>query len=332
MEKNVSQKVIIGIIVLIVLAGVLYFSQKTEKEKTPATQTPTSQENFGKKVDYKITGIEPGAGIMANTEKAREEYGLDNWELQKSSSAAMLSSLQDAIASQEPVIATVWEPHSAFAIANIRKLKDPKKIYNDPEATKKFLEKYAPEWQDAEVKSDVLATVVYKGFKKDAPAAYEFFRNFNIPASTQSNWIYQYSIEDVDPEKIAENYFNDNSEKIKEWTPDSAELGKEKITLGIPPWPGATVKSHIVARILKDMGYKTEINEMDAGVVYTSLADKQLDVNVAGWLPVTHKDYWEEKKDQLEIAGINVTQTWLGLGIPDYADKSIQSLKDLKSK
>jgi glycine betaine/proline transport system substrate-binding protein len=323
----------ISIFAVLMLSGCAETSDTPENETQNQEQTESNEvQKFAEKIDHKIVGIEPGAGIMINTEKAMEEYNLakSGWELQESSSAAMMAAFQDSVGNEEPIIATVWEPHALFAVSEIRKLEDPKKVYNDPAKTKEFLEEFAPEWADEEVASDVIASVVYKGFSEEAPAAYYFFENFTVPADTQSEWIYQLSVEDNEPEAIAEEYVQNNRDLVETWLPDEEiELGKDKIIIGIPPWPGATVKSRVVAEILQEIGYETEVKELDIGVVYTSIADKAIDVNVAGWLPSTHQDYWDEKGEQLEVAGVNVTTTWLGLGVPDYIDESIQSLEDL---
>ena len=77
------------------------------------------------------------------------------------------------------------------------------------------------------------------------------------------------------------------------------------------------------------MGYMVDVSELDIGVVYTALANEEIDVNLAGWLPTTHAQYWDEHGDELEIAGISVTTTWLGLGVPAYVDEEIQSIEDL---
>lgn len=331
--------ILLGLIAVVVVLGVYVFRQGGEESPAPQVQNEQSGDaaaiavaDFAQAVDSKIVGIEPGAGIMINTEKAVEQYGLDEagWSLQESSSAAMLAELQGAYENEEPFIVTVWEPHAAFSISDIRKLEDPKNIYNNPDMTREFLQEYAPEWADAEVASDVIATVVYEGFAEDAPAAHELCQNFSVPPSTQSDWIYRYSVEEVEAEQVASDYIESNSETIEEWLPaDDTELGKSSLTIGIPPWPGATVKSRVLEQLLERAGYEVEVKEMDVGVVYTSLADQQLDINVAGWLPATHEPYWEKYSDDLEIAGINVAMTWLGLGVPNYIDESIQSLEDL---
>lgn len=63
----------------------------------PAKYNPN--ESLGKQINYTITGIEAGAGIMSSTQKAMKAYGLndDKWQLQTSSTAAMTSTLGKAI-------------------------------------------------------------------------------------------------------------------------------------------------------------------------------------------------------------------------------------------
>ncbi|MBD3210133.1 glycine/betaine ABC transporter substrate-binding protein [Candidatus Micrarchaeota archaeon] len=105
----------------------------------------------------------------------------------------------------------------------------------------------------------------------------------------------------------------------------------EPIDFGLPPWPGVTVKTEVVRQILVSEGYKAESHELDAGIVYAQLAEGDLDVLLAGWLPVTHKDYWNKHGDKLEQVAVNVNETWLGVAVPTYTyEKNITSLEDLK--
>src|SRR5699024_6043302 len=61
-------------------------------------------DELGEDMDWTITGIDPGAGIMNSTEKAIENYDLDNWNLQESSESAMIADLQDKYENEEPII------------------------------------------------------------------------------------------------------------------------------------------------------------------------------------------------------------------------------------
>lgn len=57
-----------------------------------------SIEDLSKQADQKITGIEPGAGIMAAAQKTLKEYhNLSSWELVAASTGAMTTSLDQAI-------------------------------------------------------------------------------------------------------------------------------------------------------------------------------------------------------------------------------------------
>src|SRR5699024_3995609 len=80
--------------------------------------------NYSEEVNYTITGIEPGAGVFQASEKAVEEYGLDGWEVQASSSGAMASALGSAIDNEEPIIVTGWTPHWKFAKYDLKYLED----------------------------------------------------------------------------------------------------------------------------------------------------------------------------------------------------------------
>src|SRR5690625_5769392 len=57
---------------------------------------------YSEAVDYTITGIEPGAGISVTTERALEEYDeLQGWEVELSSTGAMMSELDTKIENEE---------------------------------------------------------------------------------------------------------------------------------------------------------------------------------------------------------------------------------------
>jgi glycine betaine/proline transport system substrate-binding protein len=74
-----------------------------------------------------IYGIEPGAGLTGVTQDSMmPAYGLeDSYELVTSSTAAMLTELENAIAAEEDIVVTMWRPFWANAAFDIKDLEDP---------------------------------------------------------------------------------------------------------------------------------------------------------------------------------------------------------------
>jgi glycine betaine/proline transport system substrate-binding protein len=83
----------------------------------------------------RIVGIEPGAGLTGMTQDSViPEYGLDeNFELQLSSTAAMLTELRSATEAEEPIVVTMWKPFWANLTFPIKALEDPMGAYGEPE-------------------------------------------------------------------------------------------------------------------------------------------------------------------------------------------------------
>src|SRR5699024_9000909 len=113
---------------------------------------------LGESVGWEIVGIDPGAGIMQNTEIALDEYGLDNWSVVQSSEAAMLTELRNAIKNEEPIIVPLWKPHWIFGVEDLKMLEDPQEIYGG--------------------EGDQIYTVARKDLEEDAPAAYRVLEQY----------------------------------------------------------------------------------------------------------------------------------------------------------
>lgn len=78
-------------------------------------------------LDNRVVGIEPGAGHMDTTaNEVFPTYGLDeNFELVESSTAAMLSTLDDAYSNEEDIVVTLWRPFWAYGSWDMKDLEDP---------------------------------------------------------------------------------------------------------------------------------------------------------------------------------------------------------------
>ncbi|MGB6058866.1 MAG: glycine betaine ABC transporter substrate-binding protein [Microthrixaceae bacterium] len=86
-------------------------------------------------VNGEIIGIEPGAGLTRVTkDEAIPGYKLgDAFKLVTSSTTAMLTALDKAIAEKEPIVVTLWRPHWAYSAYPIRDLKDPEGLMGGAE-------------------------------------------------------------------------------------------------------------------------------------------------------------------------------------------------------
>ncbi|MFJ2368278.1 glycine betaine ABC transporter substrate-binding protein [Microbacterium sp. NPDC087665] len=102
----------------------------------------------GAQYDGKIYGIEPGAGLTAQTQKMMPEYGIDGeYQLVTSSTAAMLTELKSATDANEDIIVTLWRPFWANDAFPLKDLEDPMGAMGEAEAlhflgTKGFAEEF----------------------------------------------------------------------------------------------------------------------------------------------------------------------------------------------
>ncbi|QCK71949.1 ABC transporter permease subunit [Streptococcus pyogenes] len=156
-----------------------------------------SIEDLSKQADQKITGIEPGAGIMAAAQKTLKEYhNLSSWELVAASTGAMTTSLDQAIKKKDPIVVTAWSPHWMFAKYDLKYLKDPKETFGSTEN---------------------INTIARKGLKKDLPNVYKII--------DKSHWT-QKDMEAVmldinkgmSPEAAAKKWVEANKSKVSSWT------------------------------------------------------------------------------------------------------------------
>jgi ABC-type proline/glycine betaine transport system substrate-binding protein len=154
-----------------------------------------TNEAFASAVDYKIVGIEPGAGLMMATEKVLTEYALEDWELIESSSAAMATELQNAYEKQAPIIVTGWTPHWKFGKMDLKYLEDPKGVYGGPEQ---------------------IHTIVRNGLDEDQPAAYTFLDQFIWTPEDMATVMVEIQAGATE-EEAAANWVANNEAKVNEW-------------------------------------------------------------------------------------------------------------------
>ncbi|NUU60859.1 glycine betaine ABC transporter substrate-binding protein [Paenibacillus agri] len=150
----------------------------------------------GAELDHKIIGIEPGAGIMTTTEKAIESYGLGDYTLVESSSAAMAQELQKAYNNNKPIVVTGWTPHWMFANMDLRYLEDPKNVYGGDEQ---------------------IHTMVRKGLKDDMPKVYKFLDQFEWTPEDMAEVMVQIQ-GGKSPEEAAKAWVESNPDKVATWT------------------------------------------------------------------------------------------------------------------
>ncbi|MFD8914413.1 ABC transporter permease/substrate binding protein [Streptomyces sp. NPDC059575] len=115
-------------------------------------------------------------------------------------------------------------------------------------------------------------------------------------------------------------------------TADSQNVGQgKKISIGYIPWDEGVASTFLWKEILERRGYEVEAKQFDAGPLYTSLAQGDIDFETDSWLPTTHEQYWKKYGKHLDDLGSWYGQTSLELAVPSYM-KGVDSLADLKGR
>ncbi|QCX75382.1 Glycine betaine transport system permease protein OpuAB [Streptomyces sp. YIM 121038] len=113
---------------------------------------------------------------------------------------------------------------------------------------------------------------------------------------------------------------------------DGKNVGHGKqLNVGYIPWDEGVASTFLWKEILEQRGFKVNAKQLDAGPLYTSLAQGGIDFQTDSWLPTTHASYWEKYGDKLDDLGRWYGPTSLELTVPSYM-KDVDSLEDLKSK
>lgn len=138
-----------------------------------------------------IVGIDAGAGIMAATDQALGDYGMDDIRLLQSSDAAMTAELKTAYEKEEWIAITGWTPHWMFGTFNLKFLDDPKGSYGGDET---------------------INVITRQGFGEDYPEINEFLDNYSL------------STEDFGGLIAAMEEYDDDNEAAKAWIEENRTL------------------------------------------------------------------------------------------------------------
>lgn len=152
--------------------------------------------DLDQEANQEITGIEPGAGVVAAAEQTLEDYeNMADWEVVTSSSGAMAAELGTAIDNEEEIIVTGWSPHWKFASYDLKYLDDPEGTFGEAET---------------------IETMAREGLAEDMPEAYSILENFYWDSAEMEAVMLEIS-EGASPEDAAAAWVEENQEIVSEW-------------------------------------------------------------------------------------------------------------------
>ena len=301
-EKIVSRKIVLSVLAVLFIITAIVLS-------IPKDNAANQNNNaIGTQTEYKITGIEPGAGIMKLTKTAIEDYGLKDWQLVEGSSAAMVAELKKAINNKEPIIVTGWSPHWMFSSFDLKYLDDPKGSFGGAEE---------------------IHTLVRKGLDQDAPGAYKILDQFAWETSDMEAVMVDVA-DGMDAGEAAQKWIDANPDKVAQWTNGAAQGNGEKINLVYVAWDTEIASTNVIGKVLEQNGYDVTLSQVEVGPMFAGIANGSADAMVAAWLPGTHIEYYNTYKNDLVDLGPNLHGTKNGLVVPEYVD--IDSIEDLMEK
>ncbi|MEF8792269.1 glycine betaine ABC transporter substrate-binding protein [Thiohalorhabdus sp.] len=112
--------------------------------------------------------------------------------------------------------------------------------------------------------------------------------------------------------------------------PERPAGGADTLRIGWTAWSDAEVMTLMAQRLLeRHTDLEVERVMTDIGVQYQGVANGDLDIMLMGWLPVTHRNYWDQVRDEVVNLGVLYTGR-LGWVAPSYVpEEQVSSLTDL---
>lgn len=162
----------------------------------PEYMSVNSIEELTTQANKTITGIEPGAGMMTSATNTIKAYpNLNGWQIQASSSGAMVSALDKAYKNKEEIVITGWSPHWMFSKYKLKYLSDPKVAMGAKESIK---------------------TLARKGLKSDDPKAYKVLTKFNWHTKDMESVMLDIQ-SGMKPSAAADKWIKANQKTVDSW-------------------------------------------------------------------------------------------------------------------
>lgn len=189
--STIYEDAVVGLIVPTYMAedGVTALSDLTRTE-------------VAEQLDYELTGIDAGAGMMIKTEEElMPAYGLDEmgYELVPSSSPAMLAAMQAAIEDEEYIVGMGWQPHSMFGRMDLT-----------------ILEQDEEEIWDL----DNIYILGRPGIEEDLPEVVDFFDNVMWTNATIGPLMVHIADSNLDTLEAAREWKDENEDVWSDWIPN----------------------------------------------------------------------------------------------------------------
>lgn len=150
--------------------------------------------NHAAEFNHKIYGEGAGAGINQDARQAIKQYNL-NFNLVKSSVAAMAASLKRAVERNKPIVITAWTPFWIWSKFHLKFLKDPKKIFG---------------------RAGYVETLTSRKLPDKAAPVYYFLRAFEIKVSTV-NRIEANAKGNISEAKAISQWTNNHPDEVARW-------------------------------------------------------------------------------------------------------------------
>ncbi|KPQ30799.1 ABC transporter substrate-binding protein [Halomonas sp. HL-93] len=172
-------------------------------------------DDYRDQLDGKIHGFGAGsaASEILNDAIDNDTWKLGDWQLVDTSEVAMLSAARDAISREEPIVWVGWTPHWMNLELPMRYLDDEENLFGENNGESEVLTLLRADYADA------------------TPNAVTFFEQFTFTAEEQSWMIQQFGLEERELEDVAEQWINENPERVE------AMLADVTTTDGDPAWP-----------------------------------------------------------------------------------------------
>nr|WP_157872813.1 glycine betaine ABC transporter substrate-binding protein [Desulfoscipio gibsoniae] len=116
-----------------------------------------------------------------------------------------VAALKEAIDNHKWIVVTGWTPHWMFARWDLKYLDDPKYIIQGKE-------------------TQYIATMVKKGLKDEAPAAYQMLDNFHWEPKNMKSVMLDINQNGMKPKDAAKKFVENNKELVNSWLSEGYKI------------------------------------------------------------------------------------------------------------